>query len=351
MRAAPLALFAVLLALVPSPARGDDPPPAIDRPHIAIRLSYNLGPGTKSCPPEQVLHDEVARRMGYDPFTPDAADRVVTTLSLSPRASTATVQFYDTGDHRWDDETFTVPDHNCMAAVTGVAIYLSYMFAPFIVPPKAAPIPPTPEPPPPPPTEAPTPPPARAPASSTPMPASPPPTPLSSARRRSWLVELGGGPFVAFGIAPGVAIGGALHVGLHLPSIPLSIALEGRADLPASAAVEGSPHAHLQTNLVGGSVIPCWGPHTLGLLCGVATVGRVSGEISGISNPKVGRAVYLGTGLRAGLEAQVIDHVKGRVFGDMLVTVVPAQANLAGGDVWHTPLVSGDLGAALLAFF
>jgi hypothetical protein len=135
MRAARLALLAAALLTLTAAAAHADDPPASDRPHIAIRLGYNLGLGTKSCPPEQTLHDEVARRMGYDPFTPDAADRVVTTLSLSARSSTATVQFHDTGDHRWDDKTFTLPDHNCMALVTGVAFYLSYMFAPVVVPP------------------------------------------------------------------------------------------------------------------------------------------------------------------------------------------------------------------------
>ena len=350
MRAVSIALLAAaLLPLAPAAARGGEPPP-----QIAIRLSYILGPGTKSCPPEKFLHDEVARRMGYDPFTPDAADQVVTRLSLTARSSKGTVEFHDsTGGHDWDDEEFTLPDNDCMALVTGIAIYLAYMFAPFAQPSTVAPTPPTPEPSPP----------AEEPVLPTQSPAQTQAAPTSAraarpsasdARpppRRRPEIELGASPFVAFGIAPSVTVGAALHLGLHWPLLSFSIALEGRADLPASAIMDAPSHPLIKTSLVGGSAIPCWYPRSPLLLCGVVTAGRVAGESLGISDPKVGHSAYLGAGLRAAAEARFSDHLEGRVYGDMLGTIVPVQALIGGRGVWRTPLLTGDLGAALLVLF
>src|SRR5690349_20647822 len=148
MRAASLALLAAaLLALAPAVGRADDPPapgPAASappaaalspRPRIAIRLSYVLGAGTQNCPPEQALHDEVARRMGYDPFTSDAPDRVIVTVNLLPGRSTSTIKFEDnTGGHGWEDDTLRVAETNCMVLITGIAIYITTEFLPFTLP-------------------------------------------------------------------------------------------------------------------------------------------------------------------------------------------------------------------------
>ena len=92
MRDATLSLVAAaFLMLAPALARAADPPP-----RIAIRLSYIRDRGAEHCPPEQTLHDEVAIRMGYDPFTPDAPDRIVATLKRSPGGLLkATVERFD----------------------------------------------------------------------------------------------------------------------------------------------------------------------------------------------------------------------------------------------------------------
>src|SRR4051812_20833595 len=98
MKAAPLALLAAaLLELAPAGARAPDPPPAPgpavsasptsapttppSSPQIALRLSYMLGPGAQRCPSEKAFRDEVAAKMGYDPFTTyDVPEAVVITL-------------------------------------------------------------------------------------------------------------------------------------------------------------------------------------------------------------------------------------------------------------------------------
>jgi hypothetical protein len=143
MRAALLVLLAAaLLAPAPAAAEGNDP-----QPQIALRLSYVLGPGAQRCPSEQTFRDEVARKMGYDPFTPSAPERVVITLTRSTRGSTATVKFNDAARARgWDDKTLPIRDDNCAALVTGVALYLTIQFLPFPSPPsteaRSAPPPP-----------------------------------------------------------------------------------------------------------------------------------------------------------------------------------------------------------------
>src|SRR5262249_39566063 len=87
------------------------------------------------CPSEQALHDEVAIRMGYDPFTPDAPDRIVATLKHSPRGFTATVERFDSKDvPQWEPQTY--PSSNCAELVMAMGVYISEMFRPHVASPE-----------------------------------------------------------------------------------------------------------------------------------------------------------------------------------------------------------------------
>src|SRR5262245_16846140 len=138
MRAALPALLAAALgtldALSPAAARAADPPP-----RVAVRLDYLRRPGAMTCPPEQTLHDEVATRMGYDPFTLDAPDRIVATLSRSARGLVATVERFDkSGVRQWDPKTYDPLNVSCEQLVRAMGIYISYRFlTPIVVPPQA----------------------------------------------------------------------------------------------------------------------------------------------------------------------------------------------------------------------
>src|SRR4051812_23491234 len=265
MRDAPLALLTAALVLMPRAARAADPPPlapappasAPTSPPIALRLTYNRSLGAQRCPSEQVFRDEVAAKMGYDPFTANVPESVVITLTRGARGSTATVKFNEAGRARgWDDKLIPISDDDCVELVRGSALYLTLQFLDI-----APPSPTTPSAPPPtakasPPAPPAPPPPAPAPLALAP----PPPTAPSSPTPRSWRGEVGISPFVAFGIAPGAAFGGALSVGMHWPSVPFSIAGEVHFDGSVPGAVDGPSHAQVKTIQVGGAVVPCWRP-------------------------------------------------------------------------------------------
>jgi hypothetical protein len=345
-------MAAVLLAFGPRAARAADPP------RINVRLSYLRGPGAQSCPPEQALHDEVATRMGYDPFTPDAPDRIVATLTRSTRGLVATVERFDSkGIPQWDPKTYDPLNVPCGQLVRAMGIYISYRFLPLVAPlpsetpslltppaPSAASssvAPPAPSPPPPPPPEAPPP---------SPVPPSP------AAPRRAYRVELGLSPLVAFGFAPRPTVAGALHVGLRWPSF--SIAAEGRADAPASSSPDPLPSATLGTLMVGGSVVPTWHvapvaiwPRFFLLFGGVFTTAAVLAHGEGIPTAQHGVALYMGTGPRAGVNLWLGSSLIASLYGDAVVSIKPAEATIGGMEVWRTAPVSGDVGGALLALF
>jgi hypothetical protein len=355
MRAALLALLApMLLVFAPTEAQGGDSPP-----QIAIRLTYILGPGTKSSPPEQTLHDEVARRMGYDPFVPDAADRVVTTLRVSARSSTATVEFHDTGDHRWDDTTFTIPDNNCMALVTGAAIYISYMFAPFALPPSTAapPAPPAPAPP----APAPSPPAAAPPPSSAPPPKveAPPPPPRSEPLR----LNLGIAGALALRTAP-APFAFNLMVGAGLRYKSFSGALEFRWTPPEVAAVDLSGRELVRVKQYAGGLLPC-GHYRALFYCGVVQVSAVHAAVTGkvtpddISHSSPSINVSAATGARFGADLLPVwqHRFALRLSADLLLTVrdvtirlydAPTMGPNTAPAGWTTPRMVVALGVGIV---
>jgi hypothetical protein len=292
--------------------------------------------------------------MGYDPFTADAPEGVVITLTRSTRGSTATVKFNEAGRARgWDDKLIPISDDDCIALVRGAALYLPLQFIDISPPSTTAPSAP------PPPTKAsppaprtPAPPAPGPPASAPPAPARAASAPAPSPSHRSWRGEVGISPFVAFGIAPGVAFGGALQIGLHWPSlaIPFSIAAEVHVDGSLPGTVDGPAHARVTTLQVGGAVVPCWRP-LLFLVCGVVKGSEVYAKRTDISDPKDGHNASFQAGLRVGVGAPIHDHLGLGLHGDVLGTLKPAEAKVDEGPRWGTPRVVGGVGVTLLGFF
>jgi hypothetical protein len=364
MRAARLALLvAALLTLTPAAVRADDPP-AADPSQITLRLSYILGPGAKNCPPEQALHDEVARRMGYDPFTPDAAARVVATLNRSGRLFSGTLDLFESnGKRKWRKSYAFLgdKDEDCAALDMAMAIDIRVEFIHFSIPRVAAapgPPPSLESPPTPSPAEAPVPPPeppvqAPPPPSRPPAQASPPALPQHtrsppSARPR---FEIGVGPLIALGIAPVINVGGVLHAGVR--GTWWSLALEGRSDVSAAGDLSKTRPGIFTTALRGGSFVPCFhsGPF---MGCGVVTAGWVQGEPVGVPTAKAATVGYVGVGARGGAElslASLWQPLIIRVHGDGLGSVMTARAVFEGAEVWKTWPLSFSAGVTLLALF
>jgi hypothetical protein len=358
MRAALLALLAAaLLALAPGAAHADDPPP-----QVALRLTYILGPGAENCPPEQVLHDEVARRMGYDPFTADAPDRIVANLNRSGPLFSGTLELIDSsGKSQWK-QSYAFrgkKDEDCAALDVAMAIDISIEFIHFSLPsPAAAPNPsPSSESPP---AEAPVPPPQPVVQASPPPPQppahpspAPPPRTLSSPILRPRF-EFGAGPLVAAGIAPGINAGILVHAGLRWPS--LSLGLEGRSDFSVSGELNKTPPAVFKIALLGGSFVTCF-HWRFAMGCGVVTAGGVHNEAVDIPTAKQTTATdagYVGIGVRGGAElslAKLWQPLAIRVHGDALFSALAARTVFRGANIWQTRPMSFSGGLTLLCLF
>jgi hypothetical protein len=269
MRAASLALrAAALLALAPAAARAADPPaadpPAVDPPQITLRLSYNLGPGAQNCPPEQALHDEVARRMGYDPFTPAAADRVVATLNRSGRLFSGTLELFDSSGKRTWRKSYAFrgqKDEDCAALDMAMGIDIAVAFIDFSLPPPAATAPsPPPSPEPPPHPEAP-------PPSSSPPPKVESPPPPPPPRSEPLRLNLGIASALALRTASRpFAFNLMADAGLRYRSF--SGALEFRWTPPEVAAVDTRGRELVRVMQYAGGILPCGHFRAL-IYCGV----------------------------------------------------------------------------------
>jgi hypothetical protein len=335
MRPALLCSFA-LIALAPATAR------AQRAPAPAMELAYTLGDGAGDCPGEELLHRELARRVGYDPFVPGPPGappaRVRVVIARGPRGLTATCDHRDAvGAHGWT-RTYPVEGDGaraCEAAVEGIAVDLQVELPLFRTPRPSAPSAP------PPPSIA----------------APPAPPPPAAPRPR---LEIGGGAFVAAGISPAATLGGAVHLGVEVSPFGrarhrLSFAIEGRADATATGA------RGVQTSLLAGAVVACGhedlftaptGVTWAALGCLVGAVGRVHGWTPGVESPVSLGATYAGVGPRFGIEARLAARAAVRLQGDVLPTAHAARLVVdARGEAWRTADVTGNGGLAVVLFF
>jgi hypothetical protein len=172
----------------------------------------------------------------------------------------------------------------------------------------------------------------------------PPSTPSSRPKVR---LGVRGGAALASTPAPTAALSADLGLGWEF----FSISLEGRADLPVTAAVDTG--ARVRTSILAGSVVPC-GHYGWFVGCGLLSVGSLRVEGVDLAKPLSGSSAYLAAGLRAGIEWPIpgLPVLALRASGDALVTVHPIRAARADGrEVWRTPPFSALLGGGLVARF
>jgi hypothetical protein len=108
-----LPLAAALLA--PLPARADPPP------RVSVRLDFQRGAGAAGCPGEGMLRDEVARRMGYDPFDSTGDDWLHVVLTRTVKGLAATIDRNPpSGKLPWH-EVFPFKGFDCQALIVAVS--------------------------------------------------------------------------------------------------------------------------------------------------------------------------------------------------------------------------------------
>jgi hypothetical protein len=272
------------------------------------------------------LRLEVARRSGYDPFTPDAPARLIATVTRQGSEIIGALQFYDdAGTPGWS-KAFRVRSNDCGTLIAAMGAEIEYEFSPSLTGPPAAP-PSSPPPPPPP--------------GSSPPPPPPAPEPFRP-------VELSAGGLLSAGFAPAITLGPTLGAGYRWRIF--SLAAELRFIAPASGSVAALPGARVSTVSIGGAVVPCARIAPV-FGCVVLSVADVFGSSTGVDVRRNASGVYMGAGLRAGVDAPISPRFALRFSVEGLLTIRSSLLILDGSEVWETSRVSGSVGAALVTYF
>jgi hypothetical protein len=335
LRLFPACAAAVVLALVLSA-------PAQALAAASARLVYVRGPGAEQCAGQSAVRAAVSARLGYDPFFPWAPDTLFAQITRDHGAFHAEIKLVDEQDRQRGARTITVSGDDCAAVIDAMALTISLTIDPSsLLGPPAAPAPP-----PPPAVE---PPPAPAPAAATNAPVSVPPPLVAPARPKpapAVTAHLGLGAIGSLGAAPAATVGVTVLGGIAWRS--LSLDLEGRADLPASAGNASSPVA-LRSSLLLASLVPC--VHVGPLFgCGVASGGQLSAT-SEATVPRDGRAAWAGAGARVGVEWTLWSSLAVRGYVEGLATLTRHSLALDGAPVYTFAPWSGDLALALVWHF
>ena len=278
----PTLVFVTVLAS-PAPAQ---------RAHAALTLEYAPGPLAAHCPKEKLLHDEVGRRIGYDPFKAYAPARLTVTIERSKQAYRVIGKIRDA-----DRETFSdaFVDADCTAAVTMMARALA---ADLTTLPAVEPGPepePVPVPDPPPGTEP------------------PPVAALAAPVPENAHLRAAAGVAVAFNLSPAVLTGPVVSAGMRYSFV--SVALEGRAFFGPTVDAGG---VGVTSSYYAGSLGAC-GHYAALFGCGRVELGSLRFALpEGVKHAPLDFLVA-GAGLRIGAEWFFVEHVALSGYADLRV--------------------------------
>jgi hypothetical protein len=324
-----LTVFAVVLLDAPF-ARAERP----RRP--SVRLEYERKKGAARCPDEASLRAHVAAQLGRDPFTPEGSWRVVASVARRGAGFVANMEAFENDGKAWSPGP--IADPSCARLVNeilalSIAIELSE-----------------------PPTRPPEPPPAALPIAATAPPADQPRAPavrLGPQGSGTLRLRLAFSTGVEIGVGPTPSPVFALAVGVRWSFV--SVALEGRTDLPLTGTGEG--RVPVQGHVAAGSLLGCLHASALHAYgCGLLALGvqRASDARSPSSHSSTAyhsSTVYAATGGRVGLEFPFLSRFAVHVAGDVLATFNPITIRSNLRNVWQAAPVAGIAQGGLVAYF
>jgi hypothetical protein len=264
----------------------------------AAKLTYVRDAAAARCPDEGELRRAVAARLGYDPFFPWARSTVVAEISRGRTGFRGRVIILDERGLSRGERAIDATSDDCGEVMRALALAISIAVDDLDL----DPVPPAPNPATPPATASPpAPEPAPAPEPSRPSPseadrALPPPPPRPTRAPFGFAASFSSS--LSAGLAPSAAVGATIAVERRLGV--LSIGLEARADLPASAAA--STGGRVRSEVFLGSVVPCL--HVLRPFFGCAffSAGAFDAAGVGIAVSRNPVAPFAAAGLRLGVE-------------------------------------------------
>ena len=326
---------------------------AFARPASAFpstRLVYVRGPGAEQCPDQAVVRKAVSTRLGYDPFFPNSDKTIIARVLRQADHLTAQVELIDEHQAQVGLREFSAELDHCDDLIRAVALSISiaidpksaetYAQGPVDEPPETSEKEPESQP------EA----NSRESAPSPSLPArAAPREPNRAASTRAPGGSLQGAVGLAalgtWNTAPTLTLGASLFGALRWQA--WSIALEGRADLPAGDREHGVP---LRTSTLALNAVPCF-HFGVGFACAVSslrwlTATRTDGGADG------GTHTYWALGGRAGAELPLASNWV--LLGYLDGMAVPRPLRVAAASVreaWKQPVFGADLAIAAALHF
>jgi hypothetical protein len=311
-----------------------------------VRLAYDRREGATSCPDVRAFADGVAGRLGYEPFDAAADGLVRVAVGRRERALEARIEMVDANGKTKAERLFTSRSSDCTELAATMELAIAIALDPFHAttperatagdslppPPASSPTPvllprsvPAPE------VRS-----AAAPVLPAAAPARPPdPTPLA------WEVVFAvvGGT----GSEPHRDLGTEIRVAARRRN--LSLAIEGRADLPASVSL---PVGQVSTSLLVASLVPCAHWRILAA-CGLVTAGVLRAAGHGLVDERQVSDPWVALGARVAVEMRVTSRLFATAHADVATPLVETELKVGGDDVWTPPPVSflGGLGLAV----
>jgi len=303
---------------------------AVDAPRA--RLVYERSPEASSCPDDEVLRDAVRARRGYDPFDQNAERVLTASLERVGEALRARLVM-SSPDEEPAERELSSQQADCAELASALARAIGRAIDPLSTPPAPEPSPPSPP-------TAPDPEPTPTAPAPTPEPVQPPVT-LPPDPNPAWVVFGVVGVLGSAGALPSSALG--FEAGMGIRRAPLSLALEGRADLPASKSVaDGS----ISAGLITGSLVPCYrlGPVDA---CGLVSAGALRASAHDIAEAQQRTRFYAELGARAGIGLPVHESVGLRLHVDVAIPLVRHTLAIEDEPVWTSTTVVGALGVGV----
>jgi hypothetical protein len=333
--AAVMAGLAVWLGEVEARAAPDGP--------VSIALGYDTSHAETSCPDEASFRNLVAARLGYDPFAPQAPDRVDIEIIKNGNQLRGHASVQHAGTSISGGREIIGQPHECEALAAALATTVAIALDPVRAMSPTEALPPLPpailRSPPPPVTSVPTPQSEAAPVRETPR-ASPPP-----AERLKLFGTAAGVASVA--AAPSVTLGGEVGVGLSIRAF--SLELMGRAEAtPGATRVPSGDE--LEVTIFSAAVVPCAnlsGFHA----CAFGRIGALQGYAPDVTVPTIQTSVFASAGVRAGYTVDLTRILSLR--GDLEVgfPIVRTSLQIDGAPVWNASPVVGALSLGVVVRF
>jgi hypothetical protein len=293
------------------------------------RIRFEYAREATQCPDERVLETAIAGRLGYSPFDADAPRKLSARVFRLGAGLGGELELFDEKGARIGRRAFDSPTLDCAELAAAIELALA-----IAIDPQAAAV------------QHPEPAPRAAPAPSpiAPAPALPPAAPPPPPESMHFAVALLGGPTI--GLSPSIAVGFGISVAIRYRLIEAQ--LEGRADLPSTAAVvrDGAMVGTVRSDVLLGSLLVCGVYRWFGA-CASGSAGALQ-VVGDVVEPSTRQTALLVTaGARLLVRFELGRGIVVQPFVDAALAVTRATITSGPVTIWATSPVVGQLGVAL----